>query len=79
MSATTGSPIATDVYALGAAALQKVRRPLFLQANNGMVYKTLSHNLSHAAVAFTMDVSGHVSETVMQNGAKIMQRFIESL
>ena len=44
-----------------------------------MVYKTLSHNLSHAAVAFTMDVSGHVSETVMQNGAKIMQRFIESL
>ena len=27
----------------------------------------------------TMDVYGHVSETMMQNGAEIMQRYIESL
>ena len=26
-----------------------------------------------------MDVSGHVSETMMQNGAEIMQRYIESI
>lgn len=50
-----------------------------LALQNGMDYKTLSNNLGHATVAFTMDVYGHVSETMMQNGAEIMQRFIESL
>ena len=33
-----------------------------------MDYKTLSNNLGHATAAFTMDVYGHVSETMMQNG-----------
>ena len=50
-----------------------------LALQNGMDYKTLSHNLGHATVAFTMDVYGHVSETMMQNSAEIMQRYIESL
>lgn len=50
-----------------------------LALQNGMDYKTLSSNLGHATVAFTMDVYGHVSETMMLNGAQIMQRFIESL
>lgn len=50
-----------------------------LALQNGMDYKTLSHNLGHATVAFTMDVYGHVSDTMMQNGAEIMQRYIESL
>ena len=52
---------------------------LVLALQNGMDCKTLSSNLGHATVAFTMDVYGHVSETMMQNGAEIMQRFIESL
>ena len=50
-----------------------------LALQNGMDYKTLSNNLGHATVAFTMDVYGHVSETMMQNSAEIMQRYIESL
>lgn len=50
-----------------------------LALQNSMDYKTLSNNLGHATVAFTMDVYGHVSETMMQNGAEKLQRFIESL
>ncbi len=50
-----------------------------LALQNGVDYKTLSSNLGHATVAFTMDVYGHVSETMMQNCAEIMQRYIESL
>lgn len=50
-----------------------------LALQNGMDYKTLSSNLGHATVAFTMDVYGHVSETMMHNSAEIMQRYIESL
>ena len=50
-----------------------------LALQNGMDYKTLSSNLGHATVAFTMDVYGHVSETMMHSGAEIMQRYIESI
>ena len=50
-----------------------------LALQNGMDYKTLSNNLGHATVAFTMDKYGHVSEAMMQDGADKMQRFIESL
>ncbi len=50
-----------------------------LALQNGMDYKTLSSNLGHATVAFTMDIYGHVSETMMHNSAEIMRRYIESI
>ena len=46
---------------------------------NGMDYKTLSNNLGHATVAFTMDVYGHISDTMMKESAARIDSFIESL
>ena len=52
----------------------------FFQAiENGVDIKTVSTNLGHATVAFTMDKYGHVTETMMRDSADKMQRFIESL
>ena len=50
-----------------------------LALQNGVDVKTVSYNLGHATVAFTMDKYGHVSDAMMQDGAEKMQRFIESL
>ena len=50
-----------------------------LALQNGIDYKTLSENMGHATVGFTMDKYGHVSETMMQAGAEKMQRFIDTL
>lgn len=47
---------------------------LFIQ--QGMDYKTLSHNMGHATVAFTMDIYGHVTDEMMQAGADKLQQFI---
>ena len=41
--------------------------------------KTVSENLGHATVAFTLDVYGHVTEKMKKDSADRMQAFIESL
>lgn len=46
---------------------------------NGVDYKTLSNNLGHATVAFTMDVYGHISETMMRESAARIDNFIEQI
>lgn len=50
-----------------------------LALENGVDPKTVSTNLGHATVAFTLDKYGHVSEAMMNDSAEKMQRFIESL
>ena len=41
--------------------------------------KTVSENLGHATVAFTLDVYGHVTEKMKKDSADRMQAFIQSL
>ena len=41
--------------------------------------KTVSENLGHATVAFTLDVYGHVTPAMKQESADRMQRLIDSL
>jgi len=50
-----------------------------LALENGVDPKTVSTNLGHATVAFTLDKYGHVSQAMMDDSASKMQRFIESL
>ena len=40
--------------------------------------KTVSENLGHATVAFTLDVYGHVTPAMKQDSAERMQRLIDS-
>lgn len=49
-----------------------------LSIQQGMDYKTLSHNMGHATVAFTMDIYGHVTDEMMQAGADKLQQFIHT-
>ena len=46
---------------------------------NGDSPKTVSEALGHATVAFTMDVYGHVSETMKTESADRMEKLIQSL
>ena len=46
---------------------------------NGDDIKTVSSNLGHATVAFTLDVYGHVSDKMKQDSADRMDRFIQGL
>ena len=41
--------------------------------------KTVSENLGHASVAFTLDVYGHVTEEMKRSSAERMQNFIDNL
>lgn len=50
-----------------------------LSLQNGDDIKTVSENLGHATVAFTLDVYGHVTEKKKKDSADRMQAFIESL
>lgn len=50
-----------------------------LALQNGVDPKTVSTNLGHATVAFTLDKYGHVTKAMMDDSAAKMQRFIESL
>ncbi len=50
-----------------------------LALQQGVDAKTVSSNLGHSTVAFTLDKYGHVSEVMQKNGAEKMQRLIESL
>lgn len=50
-----------------------------LSLQSGDDVKTVSENLGHATVAFTLDVYGHVSETMKQASAARMEAFIQSI
>lgn len=50
-----------------------------LSLENGVDIKTVSANLGHATVAFTLDVYGHVTDKMMKDSADRMQAFYESL
>ena len=46
---------------------------------NGDDIKTVSENLGHATVAFTLDVYGHVTDSMRKASSDRMQNFFESL
>ena len=50
-----------------------------LAIQNGVDYKTISNNLGHATVAFTMDVYATVTMTMQKDSASKMESFIQSL
>lgn len=50
-----------------------------LALQNGVDVKTVSHNLGHATVAFTMDKYTHMSMTMQIDGASKIESFIASL
>lgn len=50
-----------------------------LSLQNGDDVKTVQGNLGHATASFTLDVYGHVSETMKQNSADRMQKYIDSI
>ena len=50
-----------------------------ISLQNGDDIKTVSENLGHATVAFTLDVYGHVTAKMRRDSADRMQAFIESL
>ena len=45
----------------------------------GVDVKTVSHNLGHATVAFTLDKYGHVTERMKDDSAEKMGRFIANI
>ncbi len=50
-----------------------------LSIQNGDDIKTVSENLGHATVAFTLDVYSHVTEEMKANSADRMQKFIKAV
>lgn len=50
-----------------------------LSIQNGVDIKTLSRSMGHATVAFTLDVYGHVSDTMRRDAASKLERFIASI
>lgn len=50
-----------------------------ISLQNGDDIKTVSENLGHATVAFTLDVYGHVTEKMKKDSADRMQAFISGL
>lgn len=50
-----------------------------LSLENGDDAKTVSENLGHATVAFTLDVYGHVTDKMKKESANRMQSLIEAL
>ena len=50
-----------------------------LALEQGTNIKTVSSNLGHATVAFTLDVYGHVDEQMQKDSANRMQAFLETL
>lgn len=50
-----------------------------LSIENGDDIKTVSENLGHATVAFTLDVYGHVTEKMKKQSADRMQEYILSI
>ncbi len=50
-----------------------------ISLQNGDDIKTVSENLGHATVAFTLDVYGHVTDKMRKDSADRMQAYINSL
>lgn len=50
-----------------------------ISIENGDDIKTVSENLGHATVAFTLDVYGHVTEKMKKQSADRMQEYIKSI
>jgi len=50
-----------------------------ISLQNGDDIKTVSENLGHATVAFTLDVYGHVTDKMKKDSADRMQAYINSL
>ena len=50
-----------------------------ISIENGDDIKTVSENLGHATVAFTLDVYGHVTEKMRKDSADRMQKYISSI
>lgn len=50
-----------------------------LALQQGVDVKTVSENLGHATVAFTLDIYAHVSEEMQKRSASLMQAFLEAL
>ncbi len=50
-----------------------------ISLQNGDDIKTVSENMGHATVAFTLDVYGHVTEKMRKDSADRMQAYIKSL
>ena len=50
-----------------------------LALQQGVDVKTVSENLGHATVAFTLDVYAHVSEEMQKRSASLMQAYLEAL
>ena len=50
-----------------------------IQLQNGVNVKTVSEMAGHATVAFTLDVYGHVTDTMRDDSADKMQKFYEAL
>ena len=50
-----------------------------ISLQNGDDIKTVSENLGHATVAFTLDVYGHVTDKMKKDSADRMQTYISSL
>ena len=50
-----------------------------LALQQGTDIKTVSSNLGHATVAFTLDTYGHVTEQMQKDSADRMQKYLESL
>ena len=50
-----------------------------LALQQGVDIKTVSSNLGHATVAFTLDVYGHVSEQMQKDSADKMQGYLDTL
>ena len=50
-----------------------------LALEQGTDIKTVSSNLGHATVAFTLDTYGHVTEKMQQDSADRMQRYLQSI
>ena len=52
---------------------------VMLSLQSGCDIKTLSANLGHATVAFTLDRYGHISEEMMQQSSIRMQHVIDGI
>ena len=50
-----------------------------ISLENGEDIKTVSENLGHATVAFTMDIYAHVTEAMKKRSGDRMQEYIDGL
>lgn len=50
-----------------------------ISLQNGTDFKTLQNNLGHSSASFTLDVYGHISDTMRKESANQMEKFIQSV